>query len=66
MTVEVRFLYDEDTEKWEVLVTGVTSAREAQQAFAAVILTCGLVSPNIQHHALVEKTTEGYKLTPAV
>jgi len=63
---EVKFQYDEDRQKWSVLVTGVSSPVEAQQAFTAVVMTCWPVDPNLQVHAPVEETPEGYRVTPAM
>jgi hypothetical protein len=64
--VEVRFQYDEDLRKWAVLVTGVDNPTVAQQAFAAVVLTCWPVNPNLQVHAPVKETPEGYHVIPAM
>ena len=63
---EVRFQYDEAARKWQVLVTGVSGKIEAQQAFAAIIMTCDPINPGLQHHAQVKQTSEGYYITPAV
>ena len=64
--IEVRFQYDEDLKKWSVLVAGVDSLKMAQHAFTAVVLTCRPVDPNLQEHAPVEETPEGYRVTPAM
>jgi hypothetical protein len=63
---EVRFQYDKDLQKWSVLVTGVDNPTVAQQAFTAVVMTCWPINPNLQEHAPVEKTPEGYRVIPAM
>ena len=64
---EVRFQYDEDSSRWQVLVTGVDSELEAKQAFAAVVTTCWPVNPGLQEeHAKTKQTPGGYRLIPAV
>lgn len=63
---EVRFQYDEDSSRWQVLVTGVPDELVAKQAFAAAVLTCYSINPGLQEHAKIKQTPEGYRLTPAV
>jgi len=61
--VEVKFQYDEDLCKWSACITGVDSKQMARDAFVAVVMTCHLVDPVLQQHALVD---ENYNITPAV
>lgn len=65
--VEVRFQYHKQATKWSVVVRGVKTPKEAQDAFAAVVATCYQVDPRLQVHAIVKESAEGdYHITPAV
>lgn len=50
MQTKVTFIYDELTQKWEVIVSGVSGGLEALQAFNAVILTTRQATPNIENN----------------
>jgi hypothetical protein len=64
--VEVRFVYDEYTRKWEVLIVGAATLQEAKQAFNAVVLTFTEASIRIGLDHTCEVTEDGIKLVPAV
>jgi len=67
MKATVMFVYDEESRKWEVVVSGVENENDARDAFAAVVATMRMIDFRLQIHAPVENTGDGYyKITPAV
>ena len=63
--VSVVFEYDEESTKWEMVVTGAKNETEAKQAFNAVVLTCRDVVVSMEHK--VERVSIGeYVITPVV
>lgn len=61
--IEVRFQYDEQARKWDPLVVGTASPDEAREAFAAVVLTCQMLDPDLLEYSRV---LDNFHIQPAV
>lgn len=70
MQCQVVFTHDDNAKKWECRVHGVKDAKEARQAFAAVVLTCEMIDGGLQIEAAIAKPVEGitnaFDIKPAV
>lgn len=70
MQCQVVFTHDDSAKKWECRVFGCKDAKEARQAFAAVVLTCEMVDGGLQIEAAIAKPVEGmnnaFDIEPAV
>lgn len=69
MKVKVTFLYDEESENWDVEVEGAKDATEAKQAFNAIVLTLRHPKLDIGLRHLAMPTidrADTYRITPAM
>ena len=64
--VEVTFLYDEQSRKWDPVVRGAVDSVEARQAFAAVVLSCQRLQSQLLALAKTEQAESGIRIIPAV
>lgn len=64
----VIFIHDDDAGKWKVLVKNADSSQDARDAFAAVVITCGMISGKLQikHAKLDQIDPYTFEVTPAV
>lgn len=64
MSIKVIFEYDEFVKRWDVHVESASDPREAREAFAAVVLSCGILNPRLLSQTLVAKDKDSYKIIP--
>ena len=63
----VVFEYDEETQKWEVTVEGLSDPIEVKQAFNAVLVTSREPLTCMEHKvAVIFDRPDSWKVTPAV
>ena len=65
MVVSVSFIYDQDSRKWAIRISGVESEEEAKQAFNAVLKTIQMTPTFVCMHHRVTPSGDDYLLVPA-